>query len=29
VADHRSAIGRWIPSGVKRRATDAVRRRTV
>jgi predicted DCC family thiol-disulfide oxidoreductase YuxK len=29
VADNRSAIGRWIPSGVKRRATDAVRRRTV
>jgi predicted DCC family thiol-disulfide oxidoreductase YuxK len=28
VADNRSTIGRWIPSGVKRRATDAVRRRT-
>jgi predicted DCC family thiol-disulfide oxidoreductase YuxK len=28
VADNRSMIGRWIPSGVKRRATDAVRRRT-
>ncbi len=28
VADNRSQIGRWIPSGVKRRATDAVRRRT-
>lgn len=28
VADNRSAIGRWIPSGVKRRATDTVRRRT-
>ena len=28
VANNRSAIGRWIPSGVKRRATDAVRRRT-
>ena len=28
VADNRSTIGRWIPSGVKRRTTDAVRRRT-
>lgn len=28
VADNRSTIGRWIPSGVKRRATDAVARRT-
>jgi predicted DCC family thiol-disulfide oxidoreductase YuxK len=28
VADNRSAIGRWIPSGVKRRATAAVGRRT-
>jgi predicted DCC family thiol-disulfide oxidoreductase YuxK len=28
VADHRSTIGRWIPSGVKRRATDTVRRHT-
>jgi acetyl esterase len=28
VADNRSTIGRWIPSGVKRRATDTVRRRT-
>ena len=28
VADNRSAISRWIPSSVKRRAADAVRRRT-
>jgi predicted DCC family thiol-disulfide oxidoreductase YuxK len=28
VADNRSMIGRWIPSGVKRRATETVRRRT-
>ena len=28
VADHRSTIGRWIPSAIKRRATDAVRRHT-
>jgi predicted DCC family thiol-disulfide oxidoreductase YuxK len=27
VADNRAAIGRWIPSGVKRRAAAAVRRR--
>jgi predicted DCC family thiol-disulfide oxidoreductase YuxK len=27
VADNRGAIGRWIPSSVKRRATDAVGRR--
>jgi predicted DCC family thiol-disulfide oxidoreductase YuxK len=27
VADNRTAIGRWIPSSVKRRATDAVGRR--
>jgi predicted DCC family thiol-disulfide oxidoreductase YuxK len=28
VADNRSAIGRWVPSGVKRRAADVVTRRT-
>jgi predicted DCC family thiol-disulfide oxidoreductase YuxK len=28
VADNRSKLGRWIPSVVKRRATEAVRRRT-
>jgi predicted DCC family thiol-disulfide oxidoreductase YuxK len=28
VADNRSTIGRWVPSGVKRRATAAVRRRS-
>lgn len=28
VADNRTAIGRWIPSTVKRRATDAVTRRS-
>jgi predicted DCC family thiol-disulfide oxidoreductase YuxK len=28
VANNRSAIGRWVPSTVKRRATDTVRRRT-
>jgi predicted DCC family thiol-disulfide oxidoreductase YuxK len=28
VADHRSAIGRWVPSGVKRRARRTVAART-
>jgi|SRR5450755_2429927 predicted DCC family thiol-disulfide oxidoreductase YuxK len=28
VADHRSTLGRWIPSTAKRRATNLIRRRT-